>query len=89
MEYYNLAHDQPYSFLYIDGQTNPARFYRRHETLLGIGKKKVVNETPKQIDDDIFSEAKGKTNKELKMDKPKADTETKDLYFGEPPPDEI
>ena len=89
MEYYNLAHDQPYSFLYIDGQTNPARFYRRHETLLGIGKKKVVNETPKQIDDDIFSEAKSKKNKELKMDKPKADTETKDLYFGEPPPDEI
>lgn len=48
MEYYNLAHDQPHSFLYIDGQTNPARFYRRHETLLGIGDKKVINEVPRE-----------------------------------------
>ena len=82
MEYYNLAHDIPYSFLYIDGQTNPARFYRRHETLLGIGKKKVINETPKEIDDDIFSEAKGDGNEEMKMDKPKEDMDVKDLHFG-------
>jgi len=47
MEYYNLAHDQPHSFLYIDGQQNPARFYRRHETLLGIGDKKIINEVPR------------------------------------------
>jgi hypothetical protein len=82
MTYYNLAHDQPYSFLYIDGQTNPARFYRRHETLLGIGKKKVINEEPKEMDDDIFSQAKTKDNKEMKMKKPKKDEAVKDLYFG-------
>tara|TARA_Y100001937_G_scaffold81837_1_gene110709 strand:- start:6 stop:422 length:417 start_codon:yes stop_codon:yes gene_type:complete len=83
MTYYNLAHDQPYSFLYIDGQTNPARFYRRHETLLGIGKKKVIDEEPKEIDEDIFSQAKSKDNKELKMKKPKKDEAVKDLYFGD------
>ena len=85
MEYYNLAMNEPYSFLYIDGQSNPARFYRRHETLLGIGKKKVVNEIPKEIDDDIFSEAKGKDKKELKVKKPKQDEEIEDLYFADDP----
>tara|TARA_R110001606_G_scaffold373788_1_gene531284 strand:- start:525 stop:1364 length:840 start_codon:yes stop_codon:yes gene_type:complete len=48
MEYYNLAHDSPHSFLYIDGQENPARFYRRHEVLLGIGDKKITTETPRE-----------------------------------------
>ena len=82
MEYYNLAHDKPYSFLYIDGQSNPAKFYRRHETLLGVGNKKVVQESPKEIDSDIFSQAKVKEDKELKMDKPKKDDEVDGLYFG-------
>ncbi len=85
MTYYNLAHDQPYSFLYIDGQTNPARFYRRHETLLGIGKKKVVEEEPKEMDDDIFSQAKTKGDPELKMKKPKKEHDVEDLYFGDDP----
>lgn len=48
MTYYNLAHDSPFSFLYIDAQSNPARFYRRHEVLLGIGDKKMTNENPKE-----------------------------------------
>tara|TARA_B100001094_G_C18196316_1_gene811481 strand:- start:10764 stop:11606 length:843 start_codon:yes stop_codon:yes gene_type:complete len=82
MEYYNLAHDRPYSFLYIDGQSNPAKFYRRHETLLGVGNNKVVQETPKQMEGDIFSQAKVKEEKELKMDKPKKDDEVDGLYFG-------
>ena len=82
MEYYNLAHDKPYSFLYIDGQSNPAKFFRRHETLLGIGNKKVIQETPKETDSDIFSQAKVKEDKELKMDKPKKDDEVDSLYFG-------
>lgn len=49
MTYYNLAHDSPFSFLYIDAQENPARFYRRHETLLGIGDNKVIQENPKAV----------------------------------------
>ncbi len=65
MEYYNLAHDQPHSFLYIDGQQNPAHFYRRHETLLGIGDKKIVNETPKEKPSP-FKQEKDFTPKEMK-----------------------
>jgi hypothetical protein len=49
MTYYNLAHDTPFSFLYIDAQENPARFYRRHETLLGIGDQKMIQENPKAV----------------------------------------
>ena len=45
MMYYNLALDEPYSFLYIDGQSNPARFFRRHETLLGVGEQSVYKGT--------------------------------------------
>ena len=49
MTYYNLAHDTPFSFLYIDAQENPARFYRRHESLLGIGDQKMTQENPKAV----------------------------------------
>lgn len=65
MEYYNLAHDQPHSFLYIDGQQNPARFYRRHETLLGIGDKKMINEVPKEKPSP-FKQEKDFTPKDVK-----------------------
>ena len=44
MKYYNYAHhDERYSFLYIDAQENPARFYKRHETLIGIGDKEQID----------------------------------------------
>lgn len=42
----------------------------------------MIDEEPKQMDDDIFSEAKGSGSKELKMKKPKKDSDTKELYFG-------
>tara|TARA_R110002051_G_scaffold297193_2_gene363452 strand:+ start:1343 stop:2176 length:834 start_codon:yes stop_codon:yes gene_type:complete len=79
MEYYHLAHDSPFSFLYIDGQTNPARFYRRHETLLGIGSKKVIDEEVREKEEP-FVDAKGKETKELKMKKKKKNT-TDDMVF--------
>ena len=44
MKYYNYAHsDGQYSFLYIDAQQNPCRFYQRHEKLIGIGNKPEVD----------------------------------------------
>jgi len=42
MELYNKAiNDQPYSFLYLDMQTNPATAYIRFETKIGEGDKKL------------------------------------------------
>lgn len=84
MEYYDLAHDTDYSFLYIDAQENPARFYRRHETLLGIGDKKMVNEVPKQKDEPFNKSTK---TKELKLKKPKTDEELDDFVFAPEPPE--
>ena len=50
MRYYNYAlDDQRYSFLYIDAQDNPARFYRRHEMLIGVGDKPQVELSVKDI----------------------------------------
>ena len=50
MKYYHYAlDDQRYSFLYIDAQDNPARFYRRHEMLIGIGDKPQVDLSVKDI----------------------------------------
>jgi len=39
LRYYNIAHSEPYQFLYIDGQSNPAHFYKSFEELIGIGDK--------------------------------------------------
>ena len=41
MNYYNIAHEQPYSFLYIDVQQNPAHFYKAFSELIGIGDKMI------------------------------------------------
>ena len=51
MDYYNYAiNDEPYSFLYIDAQTNPATFYVRFDRVIGRGDK---SEIPKQtLDED-------------------------------------
>ena len=50
MTYYNYAiNDEPYSFLYIDAQENPATFYLRFETVIGRGDK---SEIPKKSSDD-------------------------------------
>lgn len=68
MTYYNLAHDSPFSFLYIDAQENPARFYRRHETLLGIGDNKVIQENPKAVMKPFKDEGELKV-KDVKKDK--------------------
>ena len=60
MKYYNYAHDdQPYSFLYIDGQENPCRFYKRHEELIGIGNKPQVNLDSIQEPEDPFKKDSG------------------------------
>ena len=37
------------------------------------------------MDEDIFSQAKTKSDPELKMKKPKKDDDVKDLYFGDQP----
>ncbi len=37
LKYYNIAHSEPYQFLYIDAQQNPAHFYKSFEELIGIG----------------------------------------------------
>ena len=37
LKYYNIAHSEPYQFLYIDGQSNPARFYKSFEDIIGVG----------------------------------------------------
>ncbi len=43
LKYYNYAiNDQPYSFLYIDAQQNPARFYLRFEKLIGNGEQSLI-----------------------------------------------
>jgi len=68
MTYYNLAHDSPFSFLYIDAQENPARFYRRHETLLGIGDQKMIQENPKAVMKPFKDEGELKV-KDVKKDK--------------------
>lgn len=73
MTYYNLAHDSPFSFLYIDAQENPARFYRRHETLLGIGDNKVIQENPKAVmkpfkDEGELKVKDVKKNKDIPLD---------------------
>tara|TARA_R110001599_G_scaffold344122_1_gene567354 strand:- start:192 stop:953 length:762 start_codon:yes stop_codon:yes gene_type:complete len=44
LKYYNIAHSEPYQFLYIDGQLNPARFYKSFEELIGIGDQIMVEE---------------------------------------------
>jgi len=77
MTYYNLAHDSPFSFLYIDAQENPARFYRRHETLLGIGDNKVIQENPKAVMKPFKDVAELKV-KDVKKDK---DIPLDDLVF--------
>jgi len=77
MTYYNLAHDSPFSFLYIDAQENPARFYRRHETLLGIGDNKIIQENPKAVMKPFKDEGELKV-KDVKKDK---DIPLDDLVF--------
>lgn len=43
LKYYNYAiNDQPYSFLYIDAQQNPAKFYLRFEKLIGNGDQSLI-----------------------------------------------
>ena len=76
MTYYNLAHDTPFSFLYIDAQSNPAKFYRRHEVLLGEGDNKIINENPKE-------KMKPFSEEELKVKnvKKKNEVDLKDLVF--------
>ena len=37
LRYYNIAHSEPYQFLYIDAQKNPAHFYKSFEELIGVG----------------------------------------------------
>ena len=49
LKYYNIAHSEPYQFLYIDGQQNPARFYKSFEELIGVGDQIMAQEAePKQ-----------------------------------------
>ena len=41
MKYYDIAHSERYSFLYIDVQQNPSHFYKAFSELIGIGDKMV------------------------------------------------
>ncbi len=55
IKYYNYAiNESPYSFLYIDGQQNPANFYLRFETLIGKGDQSLIPD--KEVEDVPFDE---------------------------------
>ena len=56
LKYYNYAiNDQPYSFLYIDAQQNPAKFYLRFEKLIGNGENSLIPNS-QETDTEIFDE---------------------------------
>jgi len=61
-KYYDIAHSEPYGFLYIDGQQNPAKFYKSFEELIGIGDKLVYTGSIPQKETDLFE----KENKKKK-----------------------
>ncbi len=64
LEYYNYAiNDQPYSFLYIDAQENPAKFYLRFETLIGEGGKSLIK-SKSNSEEISFESKKNKINDE-------------------------
>jgi len=54
LKYYHIAHNEPYSFLYIDAQENPARFYKSFEELIGIGKDLVYKGDIKEEEEEPF-----------------------------------
>ena len=59
MDYYNIAHEERYGFLYIDAQQNPAHFYRNFETLIGIGQQltytgTIPNQTSDEAKEEVF-----------------------------------
>ena len=57
LEYYHYAiNDEPYSFLYIDAQQNPALFYVRFETKIGEGSKSLIPQKGGDVEEISFSE---------------------------------
>lgn len=63
LEYYNYAmNDAQYSFLYIDAQTNPASFYLRFETLIGMGDKSLIKGNSVPSEEISFDTKKTKIN---------------------------
>ena len=60
MDYYNIAHEEPYGFLYIDAQQNPAHFYKGFEELIGIGSKLIYSGTIPNPDEEVFEDKKKK-----------------------------
>tara|TARA_R110000823_G_scaffold248945_1_gene372427 strand:+ start:140 stop:931 length:792 start_codon:yes stop_codon:yes gene_type:complete len=58
INYYNIVMTEPYQFLYIDAQQNPAHFYRNFEELIGIGDKLVYKGAIPEIEseEEIFEE---------------------------------
>ena len=58
MNYYNIAMSQPYQFLYISAQDNPAKFYLSFTELLGIGDKMVYKGKMPDGEDDMFVKSK-------------------------------
>jgi len=61
MDYYNIAHSENYSFLYIDAQQNPAKFYKGFEELIGEGSKLLyTGKIPNPKDEDEVFEKKKK-----------------------------
>ena len=65
LEYYNFAiNDQPYSFLYIDAQKNPALFYLRFEEVIGEGDKSLIKSNSEPTEEISFDTKKTKINEE-------------------------
>jgi len=64
LEYYNYAMNEQYSFLYIDGQTNPANFYLRFETLIGQGDKSLITGNSVPSEEISFDIKKNKINED-------------------------
>ena len=58
MNYYKIAHAEPYHFLYIDAQHNPAKFYNSFEELIGIGDKMVYTGSIPQDEEELFEKQK-------------------------------
>tara|TARA_R110002020_G_scaffold26776_2_gene86603 strand:- start:4862 stop:5626 length:765 start_codon:yes stop_codon:yes gene_type:complete len=57
MDYYNIAHEERYSFLYIDVQENPAKFYKNFEELIGEGPTLLYKGTIPHQETEVFEKS--------------------------------
>tara|TARA_R110000803_G_scaffold11268_6_gene33838 strand:- start:2834 stop:3595 length:762 start_codon:yes stop_codon:yes gene_type:complete len=53
-KYYEIAHQERYSFLYIDAQENPAKFYKSFEELIGEGENQIYKGVVPEKEENVF-----------------------------------